>query len=88
MLQQIKTSFLQIEILKTTEDGAQTVLYEFRQQMMYMQIQQNVVLLKKIKKRERIKKMETKLNSLQPDTEDPSSVSHLCDPKPDPNCNH
>lgn len=51
MLQQIKTSFLQIEILKTTEDGAQTVLYEFRQQMMYMQIQQNVVLFKKLKKK-------------------------------------
>lgn len=51
MLQQIKTSFLQIEILKTTEDGAQTVLYEFRQQMMYMQIQKNVVLLKKNKKK-------------------------------------
>lgn len=31
-------SFLQITVLKTTEDGAQTVLYEFRQQMMYMQI--------------------------------------------------
>lgn len=41
-----------------------------------------------IEKRERIKKIETKLNSLQPDTEDPSSVSHLCDPKPDSNCNH
>lgn len=40
MLQQIFffLSFLQIKVLKTTEDGAQTVLYEFRQQMMYMQI--------------------------------------------------
>lgn len=41
-----------------------------------------------IEKKESIKKIKTKINSLQPDTEDPSSVSHLCDPKPDANCNN